>query len=104
MKLIDNLYFYPEQGMLDCNTYVIGNSHAIIIDPGSAQSLSVLVEDLLKDGINLENIDIITNTHLHGDHCWANEAFKKLSGAQIAILPIYKKFTPIVNLTLISTY
>ncbi len=92
MKLIDNLYFYPEQGMLDCNTYVIGNSHAIIIDPGSAQSLPALVEDLLKDGINLENIDIITNTHLHGDHCWANEAFKKLSKAQITIHPMHKKF------------
>ena len=28
-------------------------------------------------------LDIITNTHLHGNHCWANEAFKKLSGAKI---------------------
>jgi len=92
MKLTDNLYFYPEQGMLDCNTYVIRDDHAIIIDPGSAQFLSALVEDLLKDGINPEDIEIITNTHLHGDHCWANEAFKKLSGAQIAIHPIHKKF------------
>ena len=92
MKLTDNLYFYPEKGMLDCNTYVIGNSHAVIIDPGSAQFLSTLVEDLLEDGITPKDIEIITNTHLHGDHCWANEAFKKLSGAQIAIHPIHKEF------------
>ena len=92
MKLTDNLYFYPEQGILDCNTYVIRDDHAIIIDPGSAQFLSALVRDLLKDGINPEDIEIITNTHLHGDHCWANEAFKKLSGAQIAIHPMHKKF------------
>jgi len=92
VKLTDNLYFYPEQGILDCNTYVIRDDHAIIIDPGSAQFLSDLVRDLLKDGINPEDIEIITNTHLHGDHCWANEAFKKLSGAQIAIHPMHKKF------------
>ncbi len=92
MKLTDNLYFYPEKGMLDCNTYVIRDDTSIIIDPGSSQSLPALVEDLLKDGINPEDIDIITNTHLHGDHCWANEAFKKLSGAQIAIHHIQKEF------------
>jgi glyoxylase-like metal-dependent hydrolase (beta-lactamase superfamily II) len=92
MKLTDNLYFYPEKGMLDCNTYVIRDDTSIIIDPGSSQSLPALVEDLSKDRINPEDIDIITNTHLHGDHCWANEAFKKLSGAQITIHPIHKKF------------
>ncbi len=71
---------------------MIRDNTSIIIDPGSTQFLSAQVEDLSKDGINPEDIDIITNTHLHGDHCWANEAFKKLSGAQIAIHPIHKKF------------
>ena len=92
MKLIDNLYFYPEQGMLDCNTYVIGNSHTIIIDPGSTQFVPELIQDLHKDGIEPEDIEIITNTHLHIDHCWANEAFKEISGARFLCHPQHKKF------------
>lgn len=92
MKLTDNLYFYPEKGMLDCNTYVIKDDISVIIDPGSLQSLSQLAGDLLKDGIDPKDINIITNTHLHPDHCWANEGFKNISGAKIIIHPLHKKF------------
>jgi len=92
MKLTNNLYFYPEKGMLDCNTYVIRDELSVIIDPGSPQFLPALIQDLQKDGIKPEDIDIITNTHLHVDHCWANEAFKEFSGAEIIIHPLQKKF------------
>ncbi len=92
MKLTDNLFFYPEKGMLDCNTYVIKGDLNIIIDPGSTQFLPSLMRDLHEDGIHPEDIDIITNTHLHGDHCWANKAFKQISEARIAIHPVQKKF------------
>jgi len=92
MKLTDNLYFYPEKGMLDCNTYVIKDDVSVIIDPGSHQFLSQLVGDLFKDGIDPKDINIITNTHLHPDHCWANEGFKNISGAKIVIHPLHKEF------------
>jgi glyoxylase-like metal-dependent hydrolase (beta-lactamase superfamily II) len=92
MKLTDNLYFYPENGMMDCNTYVIKDDLSVIVDPGSLQFLSQLVGDLLKDGIDPSDIDVITNTHLHPDHCWANESFKKISGANIIIHPLHKEF------------
>ena len=92
MKLTDNLYFYPEKGMLDCNTYVIKDDLNVIIDPGSLQFLSQLIGDLFKDGIDPKDINIITNTHLHPDHCWANEGFKNISGAKIIIHPLHKKF------------
>jgi len=92
MKLTDNLYFYPEKGMLDCNTYVIKDDVSVIIDPGSLQFLPQLVGDLFKDGIDPKDITIITNTHLHPDHCWANEGFKNISGAKIVIHPLHKQF------------
>ena len=92
MKLTNNLYFYPEQGIFDCNTYVIEGNPSIIIDPGAAMFLPALIDSLHKDGIDPKNIGIITNTHLHGDHCGANEAFKELSGAKISIHPVQKKF------------
>lgn len=85
MKLTKNLYFYPEKGMLDCNTYVIKDNTSIIIDPGLTQFLPELLQDLHRDGIDPKDIELITNTHLHGDHCWANDAFRKASGAKIIL-------------------
>ena len=78
--------------MLDCNTYVIKGAPSIIIDPGSPQFLPALVRDLQADGISPRDIDIIANTHLHGDHCWANTAFKQISAARIAIHPVQQEF------------
>ena len=92
MKLRDNLYFYPENGMFDCNTYVIRDDINVMIDPGSVEFLPALLRDLHEDGIEPKDIGIITNTHLHGDHCWSNEAFKELSGARIIIHDVQKKF------------
>jgi glyoxylase-like metal-dependent hydrolase (beta-lactamase superfamily II) len=90
MRLIKNLYFYPEKGMMDCNTYVIKDKTSVIIDTGLTQFLPELFQDLQKDGIDPKEIAIIANTHLHGDHCWSNEAFKKISGAKILIHPAQK--------------
>jgi len=96
MKLANNLYFYPEQGIFDCNTYVITGNPGIIVDPGATAFLPALIDSIQKDGIDPKSLNIITNTHLHGDHCGANEAFKQLSGAKITIHPLQKKFYNLV--------
>jgi hydroxyacylglutathione hydrolase len=90
MKLANNLYMYPEQAVLDCNTYVIKGEPGIIIDPGGAQFLAARLEGLRQDGIALSDIGVIVNTHLHIDHCGANGVFQKLSGAKIALHPVQK--------------
>jgi hydroxyacylglutathione hydrolase len=91
MKLIKNLYFYPERGMMDCNTYVIRDKLSLLIDPGLNEFIPALLQDLQKDGIDPKTINIIMNTHLHGDHSWGNEAFKEASGAEILIPKIQKQ-------------
>jgi len=91
MKLANNLYLYPEQGVLDCNTYVVKGSPGVIIDPGNPDFLPSRVEGMRQDGIDPSGIGVIVNTHLHMDHCGANEAFKKLSGARIALHPVQKE-------------
>jgi hydroxyacylglutathione hydrolase len=90
MKLTNNLYMYPEQGMLDCNTYIIKESPGIIIDAGSSDFLAARLDSMREDGIDPADIGVIVNTHLHIDHCGANETFKKLSGAKIALHPVQK--------------
>lgn len=90
MKLINNLYLYPECGMLDCNTYVIIGDPGVIIDPGNTMFLNERLESMRQDGLAPSNIGTITNTHLHIDHCGANEAFKNISGAKIILHPVQK--------------
>lgn len=92
MKLTKNLYFFSEKGMMDCNTYVIKDKTSLLIDPGLTQFLPALIEEMHRDGIDPKDIKLIANTHLHGDHCWANDAFKKLSGAEILLHPVQKQF------------
>ncbi|OGN96867.1 MAG: hypothetical protein A2Y89_01475 [Chloroflexi bacterium RBG_13_51_18] len=77
--------------MLDCNTYVIKGSPGIIIDPGNPDYLSFRINAMQQDGIKPGDIDTIVNTHLHIDHCGANEEFKKLSNARVALYPVQKK-------------
>jgi hydroxyacylglutathione hydrolase len=91
MKLLKNLYFYPEKGMMDCNTYVIKDKLSLLIDPGLNDFLPELLRDLQKDGIDPKTINIIMNTHLHGDHSWSNEDFKKASGAEILLHTVQKQ-------------
>ena len=77
---------------MDSNSYVIQDSSSLLIDPGSTQFLAALIEEMHRDGIDPSDIKLIANTHLHGDHCWANDAFKKLSGAEILMHPVQKQF------------
>lgn len=101
MKLVNNLYYYPEFGMMDCNHWVItgkpgpeGSStdgSGIIFDPGNINFINRLAAEMKKDGIDPKSIGTIVNTHLHIDHSSGNETFKALSGAKIALHPIQKE-------------
>jgi glyoxylase-like metal-dependent hydrolase (beta-lactamase superfamily II) len=91
MKITEHLFFYPEQGMLDANTYIIKDHINIVVDVGSSQFLPSLIANIKKDGIKPTDINFIINTHLHLDHYMANEEFKKLSGARILAHPAQKK-------------
>ncbi len=90
MKVKENLYMYPEQGMMDSNTYIVPGRPGLIIDPGSSRFLPGLIRAMQQDGIRPEDIGTIMNTHLHADHCGANEDFKKFSGATIVLHAIQK--------------
>ncbi|MFA5317763.1 MAG: MBL fold metallo-hydrolase [Dehalococcoidales bacterium] len=92
MKLTEHVYYYPEKMMPDCNSYLIKDELTLLIDPGSAESLTELLADIKRDGINPEDIKLIANTHLHPDHCWANNSVKQLTGAKIVGHPLHQKY------------
>jgi len=90
MKLVNNLYYYPERGMMDANVYVIKGKPGVIFDTGLVNYVPSRVAEIKKDGIDPEDIGFIVNTHLHIDHSSGNKTFKALSGAKIALHPIQK--------------
>ena len=79
----------------NCNSCILtgvlkGNKH-VIIDPGHLVNESregcfeSLGETMKSDGIKIEDIGLIVNTHSHPDHCEANEQIIKMSGASVTL-------------------
>jgi hydroxyacylglutathione hydrolase len=96
-KPFDNFYCYIWQGMgNNCNTYVFtdilpGDKPHIIVDPGiiasefREQCFESLTEYIEKDGIRVEDIGLVINTHSHADHCQSNELIIQKSNADITL-------------------
>ena len=91
MELYKNLYWYPERGMMDCNTYLFVSEKSLLIDPGATSYLQYLLEDIKGDGIDPKTIDLLLNTHVHPDHSGANRAFRSETGAKFAAYEGAKK-------------
>jgi glyoxylase-like metal-dependent hydrolase (beta-lactamase superfamily II) len=79
----------------NCNSYIIAsalpqNKH-VIIDPGQVVNeagqlcMDKLVDEMKKDGIRVEDIGLIINTHAHPDHYGASQTIKKRSNALVTI-------------------
>jgi len=92
MKLTDDIFVYPERGMLDANTYVIRGAETLVIDPGSLQTIQDKLREMTADGIKPEDITAITITHLHPDHYWAATALQQATGAEIVIPRMQEAF------------
>jgi len=96
MRIRDGVYGYKEKGLFDANTYVIRDELTVLIDPGSEIYLGRRLEEMEEDGISAEDIDLITLTHLHPDHCNATAALKDISGAKVALHPSQKEYLDIM--------
>ena len=57
----------------------------ILIDSGASTEIvdEVLVPALQKEGLSPNNIDILLNSHTHGDHIGGHYRFKEISSAEI---------------------
>jgi len=104
LNLVGNFYAYlwpgvnmPEMQTYgnNSNSYLVAkalpeNKH-VLVDPGMVTNetrqncLDRLISEMEKDGIKIEDVGLILNTHGHPDHYGASEAIRKMSGAQVAI-------------------
>jgi hydroxyacylglutathione hydrolase len=97
MRIQDGVYWYKEKGLLDANTYVIKDEITVLIDPGLENYLGLRLEEMQEDGISARNIDLITLTHLHPDHCDATAVLKEVSGAKVALHSSQREYLGIIN-------
>jgi len=96
MKLADNLYAYIWKGNdNNCNTYLFANllqDHKhIIIDPGhiitpylGEPAFQILLQQINKDGLSLQDVRLVILTHGHNDHFESAVKFQE-NNALIAI-------------------
>jgi len=77
MKLEKDLYAYLWQNPYEnnCNTYVIKGEKTVLIDPGHSRYLGQVFNQMEKDGISPEEINVVIITHSHPDHFEGLELF-----------------------------
>ena len=104
MRLIGDFYAYLWPGLTiaemqkygnNSNSYLVANAlpggKHVLIDPGMVVNemrqncLSRLVSLMEKDGLKIEDVGLIINTHAHPDHYGASEEIRKRSGAVVCI-------------------
>ncbi len=70
-EVIENLYYFNENPMLDCNQYIIKDSESnalTLFDAGNGISLRGLIEGMEELNLELKNVRKIYLTHEHVDH------------------------------------
>ncbi|NHI93575.1 MAG: MBL fold metallo-hydrolase [Candidatus Lokiarchaeota archaeon] len=97
IKLTDEIFYFPESGMLDSNVYLIKNQeHFLLIDGGNGLSFKGIVRELTNKGFSMNNMDGICQTHLHVDHILGLYKFKeefpniKIYMSEIEAIPVEK--------------
>jgi metallo-beta-lactamase class B len=82
-KIWGNLYFVGTRAV---STHLIDtNDGLMILDPGYAEDLHIVLNNIRELGFQTEDIKYIVSTHWHGDHTEATAGFVALSGAKTLI-------------------
>jgi glyoxylase-like metal-dependent hydrolase (beta-lactamase superfamily II) len=79
IKIAPELYRI-DTGKPSCSSYLVKTDERnVLIDPGIADHVELLLKDLEEIGVHAKDIDVVINTHEHVDHIGANKYFQKHS-------------------------
>jgi metallo-beta-lactamase class B len=83
-KIVGPIYFVGTKGL---GAFLITTSEGhILMNTGMPSSGPMMVDSIKKLGFKPEDIKLMINGHAHIDHAGAFAFFKKLSGAQMAVM------------------
>jgi glyoxylase-like metal-dependent hydrolase (beta-lactamase superfamily II) len=79
MKVTDGIYSYVWTGVFEnnCNSFYFGEPLNILFDPGLKNYTDMLLKNMEADGVDIEKISYIINTHSHPDHLEGTINFTK---------------------------
>lgn len=79
MKILEDLYgfIWTDNRTNNCNTYLIGGSKKLLIDPGHKTLFGHVRKGLERLNLTPEGIDVVIVTHGHPDHLEMAPMFKK---------------------------
>ncbi|MBI3934453.1 MAG: subclass B3 metallo-beta-lactamase [Acidobacteria bacterium] len=80
-RVIGNIYYVGTEGI---SAFLITTSAGhILLDTGYAEGVPVVRGSIEKLGFNLRDIELIINSHSHGDHVGGHALVKELTGAKV---------------------
>jgi metallo-beta-lactamase class B len=83
-KIVGPLHYVGTTGLA---SYLFATKEGhILFNTGMPESGPLIVESMLKLGFDPKDLKILINGHGHSDHAGAFAYFKKLTGAQVAIM------------------
>jgi len=79
MKVTEGIYSYIWKGVFEnnCNSFYFGEPLNILFDPGLKNYTDMLLKQMEGDGIDIEKINFVINTHSHYDHVEGTVNFTK---------------------------
>jgi len=94
MKIFDDLYAYiwTSFSQNNCNTYLVGPSGKMFIDPGHLHLFDHVVQGMEADGLDQQNAGLVVATHSHPDHFEGVEFFFDDPQVKIAVHPTEEEF------------
>lgn len=77
MKVLDNIFLYPwtSYEANNCNTVFIDGPVPTLIDPGHKKFLGNVMNNMVRDGKDIESVKLIIATHAHPDHVESSDVF-----------------------------
>jgi glyoxylase-like metal-dependent hydrolase (beta-lactamase superfamily II) len=85
MKLMEDLYLLKEGKVIRSNDVILYASSAsvlildefpIIVDTAMPEDIELIQRSLAEAGIQIDEVKMVINTHLHSDHTGCNSFFK----------------------------
>lgn len=84
VRIVGPIYFVGTEGL---GVFLITTSEGhILMNTGMPSSGPMIVDSIRKLGFKPEDIKVIINAHAHIDHAGAIGFFKRLTGAQLAVM------------------
>lgn len=82
-RIIDNIYYV---GSNEIASYlIVGEEGHVIIDGGFVETAPIIMKSVAKLGFDIEDVEILLNTHAHFDHSAGLAALKAASGAELYV-------------------